>query len=227
MVAGLTTSGAHARTPSSGDRGAGPDQTFRTYVEVLSSDYVVEYGDKFALEGHASYVRNGVGQAAPPSTWWVDRQFNGSTEWDRLRTDGTTQPTNPSEVANIRAHGNATYKMTYVENTNGTDVWQYGTDTIYQWVSRDLNDGTHRENGAVFLDGVVEPDWERRKLVLTRATCAGCAQREVRKFETDHRSRYEVRLPRPDKGTYYYQAFIPDSTRFIASFTRVYKVSAK
>lgn len=208
------------------DDGAHAEAVFPVYVEVLITHSFVEYGDKFGLEGHASYVRNGVGAPAPSSTWWVDRQFAGQTEWDRLREDGDT---NPSEVGNLNARGNATYKMTYVQNTNGVDTWQYGTDTIYQWVSRAMNDGVYREKGDVWLDGRVEPDYERRKVILERRACWTCASKEVRRFETDHRSRYEVKLPRPKqgKGPFYYRAYIPDSTRFAGSYTDYYEVKAK
>lgn len=181
----------------------------------IEGDVLAQYPD-----GHVAPVTDGTLQ--------LQRQLKGQTAWRTLVTEDYTS----SFTFATTALANATYRVVY---SGGTWTDESATpETVYDyapaatskgvWVARNLNAKPVRaRTGRWFIQGNVNPGWDRKYVKLERRTCKTCAWKFYSRKLTSSTGAYRLAVSMPSGSRVWnYRVSVPATTthlRSLALFT--------
>lgn len=190
-------------------------EPYPTRIAFMQFDRSRVYGTDTVVRGQVLTDAGGGGSLVV--TVSLERRFQGSTTWVKVGEATTTNPSFPRFTFTLRTVANAFYRVRYAGGTVlGADFAPSVNDTKVTAIRKITTNVRSRQ---LVVYGKVTPSYTGKRMVVERATCAGCKFKPLRTIKVTADSRYRTTLTAPARGKWWWRLSTRADRKFVVSRT--------
>lgn len=205
-----------AKPASSGPHAVASDTRYDTAIRFLSFDSIRKYGTSTTIRGQVAATVNGSQGAVAGVRVKLYRKLAGTTSWQYLDTDYTTQTAYPHFRFTANSVGNARYRVRFAGNQGLQPSRNQTLVRVYRPITGRIEDGTGRFHGRV------TPNYAQHLVNLEKRSCGSCSWNRVRSDRAGIHGRYSFTVGAPRSGRWFWRVSTPATTKFVRSYSGVF-----